>query len=239
MTLRYLSLCSGIEAASVAWQPLGWQAIAFAEIEPFPSAVLAHHYPDVPNLGDMTLIDGRQYRGAVDVLVAGTPCQSFSVAGARRGLDDERGNLTLKFLEIANEINPAFIVWENVPGILSMHDNAFGRFLGLLSGEEAELFPSGKRWIDSGLVLGPKRALVWRILNAQYFGVPNIAVDSTLLDILETGTPQQQYFLSARACAGVLRRDGKRGQCFIVSRQEGRMLTMIERHMCWKKQALE
>lgn len=134
--LRYLSLCSGIEAASVAWGGLGWEPVAFAEVEPFPCAVLAHHYPDVPNLGDMTQIDGRKFRDAVDILVAGTPCQAFSVAGARRGLEDKRGNLTLKFVEIANEISPAIIIWENVPGVLSMHDNAFGCFLGGLAGCE-------------------------------------------------------------------------------------------------------
>lgn len=134
MSVRYLSLCSGIEAASVAWGPLGWRAVAFAEIEPFPAAVLAHHYPDVPNLGDMTQIDATRFRGQVDVLVAGTPCQAFSVAGARRGLADKRGNLTLKFVEIANDISPAIVVWENVPGVLSMHDNAFGCLLGSLAG---------------------------------------------------------------------------------------------------------
>lgn len=144
MNLRYLSLCSGIEAATVAWKPLGWRAVAFAEIEPFPSAVLAHHYPDVPNLGDMTQVGGARFRG-VDILVAGTPCQAFSVAGERRGLEDERGNLTLKLVEIANDIDPTFLVWENVPGVLSMRDNAFGCFLGALAGNDSAAEPGPPR----------------------------------------------------------------------------------------------
>ncbi|MDR2055428.1 MAG: DNA cytosine methyltransferase [Desulfovibrio sp.] len=169
--MRYLSVFSGIDAATVAWAPLGWQAVAFAEIEKFPSAVLAYHYPDVPNLGDVTKIDGEKYRGAVDLLVGGSPCQSFSVAGLRKGLNDERGNLTLEFVRIANESDPAFIVWENVPGVLSDEGNAFGCFLGALAGEDAALEPPGGRWSDAGYVLGPRRAIAWRILDAQYFGL--------------------------------------------------------------------
>jgi len=110
--LVYGSVCSGIEAATVAWEPLGWRAAFFAEIEPFPSAVLAHHYPAVPNLGDMTAIDGRAWRGKIDVLVGGTPCQAFSVAGLRKSLDDARGNLALKFVELADAIAPSYVVWE-------------------------------------------------------------------------------------------------------------------------------
>ncbi len=192
MTLRYLSLCSGIEAASVAWKPLGWEPVAFAEIEPFPCAILSYHYPNVPNLGDMTQIDCARFRGQVDILVAGTPCQAFSVAGARRGLEDERGNLTLKLVEIANAISPAFLVWENVPGVLSMHDNAFGCFLGALAGSDFPAEPGPKpavgksnkywrwdkrgerhipTWPAAGVTLGPERAIAWRTLDAQYFGL--------------------------------------------------------------------
>ncbi len=116
--MRFLSVCSGIEAASVAWQPLGWKAVAFAEIEPFPCALLKHHYPDTPNWGDMT-----KYQewpdAAIDLLCGGTPCQSFSVAGLRRGLDDPRGNLMLTFGAIAAKYRPEWLVWENVPGVLS------------------------------------------------------------------------------------------------------------------------
>lgn len=169
--MRYLSVCSGIEAAGVAWTPLGFEAVALAEIEPFPCAVLARHYPDVPNIGDMTAIDGRAFRGCVDVLAGGTPCQSFSVAGLRRGLDDERGNLALEFARLADECNPAFIVWENVPGVLSDRGNAFGCLLAALAGEAAPLLPPGGRWTDAGYVLGPCRTIAWRILDAQYFGL--------------------------------------------------------------------
>ncbi len=171
MSVCYLSLCSGIEAASVAWLPLGWEPVAFSEVESFPCAVLAYHYPQVPNLGDVTKINGTNYRGIVDVLVGGTPCQSFSVAGLRRGLDDERGNLALEFVRIADEADPAFVVWENVPGVLSDRGNAFGCILGGLAGEDAPLLPPGGRWADAGYVLGPKRSICWRILDAQYFGL--------------------------------------------------------------------
>lgn len=122
--LRFLSVCSGIEAASVAWNPLGWKAVAFSEIEPAPCSVLKHHYPDVPNLGDMTKFKewpdyGKDGKQPIDLLCGGTPCQSFSVAGLRSGLADPRGNLALTFLAIADRYKPKWILWENVPGVLS------------------------------------------------------------------------------------------------------------------------
>lgn len=169
--MNYLSVCSGIEAVTVAWENLGFTPVAFSEIEKFPSALLDHHYPNVPNLGDMLEIDGYKYKGEVDVLVGGTPCQSFSVAGRRESLSDYRGNLTLKFANLADQIEPKIILWENVPGVLSTKDNAFGCFLAALAGEDRPLEPSGKRWTNAGYVLGPKRAIAWRILDAQYFGV--------------------------------------------------------------------
>jgi DNA (cytosine-5)-methyltransferase 1 len=181
--MRFGSVCSGIEAASVAWGPLGWKAAWLSEIEPFPSAVLAHHYPDVPNLGDMTLLPERILSGEVeapDVFCGGTPCQAFSVAGLRNSLDDARGNLSLVFCEIANAIdkvrsvqqsNPCIVFWENVPGVLSTKDNAFGCFLAGLAGEDNPLEPTGGKWTNAGYVLGPKRAVAWRLLDAQYFGV--------------------------------------------------------------------
>ncbi len=177
---RYLSVCSGIEAATVAWHPLGWQPLAFSEIEDFPRAVLAHHYPDVPCHGDFTVLRDQPWIVDADVLVGGTPCQAFSVAGLRNSLDDARGNLSLEFVRLADAIDdvrkladkdPAIIVWENVPGVLSVKDNAFGCFLGALAGEDEALVPSGKRWTNAGLVLGPKRAVAWRVLDAQYFGL--------------------------------------------------------------------
>lgn len=150
--MRYLSVCSGIEAATVAWEPLGWKPVAFSEIESFPSAVLAHHYPDVPNLGDMTKIDGTKLKGKVDVIVGGTPCQSFSVAGLRAGMADPRGNLALSFLRLVDEIRPRFFIWENVPGVLS---SSGGRDFGSFVGAVAELGYRG----------------AWRVLDAQYFGL--------------------------------------------------------------------
>ena len=182
--MRYGSLCSGIEAASVAWEPLGWQPAWFAEIEPFPSAVLAHHWPQVPNYGDMTLLVGKILSGAVeapDILVGGTPCQAFSVAGLRGSLEDERGNLTLVLIRILDAIDfirarngqpPCILVWENVPGVLNTKDNAFGCFLGGLAGESLPLEPAGQKWTNAGAVFGPAREIAWRILDAQYFGVP-------------------------------------------------------------------
>lgn len=161
---------------------LGWQPAWFAEIQPFPCAVLKHHYPQVVNLGDMTQIAEGVQNGAVeapDVLVGGTPCQAFSVAGSRQSLSDERGNLTLKFVELANAIDvakekkqekPCIIVWENVPGVLSTSDNAFGCFLAALCGESHALQPTGAKWTNAGVVHGPKRHVAWRVLNAQHFG---------------------------------------------------------------------
>jgi DNA (cytosine-5)-methyltransferase 1 len=149
--VRYLSVCSGIEAATVAWHPLGWEAAAFAEIEAFPAAVLAHHYPAVPNYGDMTKHKEWDL-GAIDLLVGGTPCQSFSVAGLRKGLDDPRGNLMLTYLAIADQRRPRWLVWENVPGVLSSNGGKdFGTFLGAL----AEL----------------GYGFAYRVLDAQFFGV--------------------------------------------------------------------
>ena len=150
--MRYLSVCSGIEAATVAWDPLGFEPVAFSEVEPFPSAVLAQHYPDVQNLGDMTQIDGSKYNGSVDLLVGGTPCQSFSVAGLRGGMADPRGNLALAFLGLVDTIRPKYFVWENVPGVLS---SSGGRDFGSFVSAVAQLGYRGG----------------WRVLDAQYFGL--------------------------------------------------------------------
>ncbi len=179
----YGSVCSGIEAASVAWEQIGMSPAWFSEIEKFPSAVLQYHWPYVRNLGDMTRIAGMVAANQVyapDILVGGTPCQAFSIAGLRNGLGDERGQLTLSFVELANVIDSvrtanneqrSIIVWENVPGVLSSKDNAFGCFLAHLAGESEELKPSRKRWTNAGYVSGPQRNVAWRVLDAQYFGV--------------------------------------------------------------------
>ncbi len=150
--MNYASVCSGIEAATVAWHPLGWKPAVFAEIERFPSSVLKHHYPTVPNHGDFTTIAENDY-GAINLLVGGTPCQDFSVAGLRAGMDGKRGQLTVEFAHLAGRLRPRWLVWENVPGVLSIDGGrAFGTFLGLL----------GK--------LG--YGFAYRVLDAQHFGVP-------------------------------------------------------------------
>lgn len=234
--MRYLSICSGIEAATEAWEPLGWEAVGYSEIEPFPCAYLAHRYgasgplhmpePDeglvariaalraggkkvdeirkdkelagvldllaarrlnaelpgagrVPNFGDMEQW-GSWPDLEVDVLCGGTPCQAFSVAGLRGGLEDARGNLTVVFTRIAARYRPKIIVWENVPGVLNHATNPFGCFVSALCGFDRALvspFRGGggedsSRWPRAGLVRGPGRAVAWCVLDAQYFGVP-------------------------------------------------------------------
>lgn len=150
--LRYLSVCSGIEAATVAWHPLGFEAAGFSEIEPFARAVLSHHYPEVPLHGDFTALKESDY-GAIDLLVGGTPCQSFSIAGLRKGFADDRGNLALGFIRLAQSAKPRWVVWENVPGVLSIDaGRTFGTFLGALA--------------ECGY------GFAYRVLDAQYFGVP-------------------------------------------------------------------
>jgi DNA (cytosine-5)-methyltransferase 1 len=159
---RYGSVCSGIEAASVAWEPLGWRPAFFSEIDPFPRAVLAHRFPEVPCHGDFTTIGGGDY-GAIDLLVGGTPCQSFSVAGLRGGLGDDRGNLALEYLRLADRKRPRWLVWENVPGVLSSNG---GRDFGAILGGMVEL----------------GYGFAYRVLNAQYVRV----------DGLERAVPQRR-----------------------------------------------
>ena len=154
MPLKYGSVCSGVEAASLAWEGLGWEPVFFSEIEKFPSAVLAERWPHVPNFGDMTKFKEWDVRpGSIDVFVGGTPCQSFSVAGLRGGLDDERGNLALVYARMVDYLRPRWFVWENVPGVLSSNG---GRDFGSILGAFQELGYS----------------FAYRVLDAQYFGVP-------------------------------------------------------------------
>lgn len=178
----YGSVCSGIEAVSCAWHDFA-TPVWFSEIEPFPCAVLEHRFPTVPNLGDMTQLSDKIRRGEIpspDVLVGGTPCQAFSVAGLRQSLDDARGNLTLELVKILEAIDyvrqqkgqqPCILVWENVPGVLSTTDNAFGCFLAGLAQESEPLQPTGRKWTNIGYVHS-KRTIAWRVLDAQYFGIP-------------------------------------------------------------------
>lgn len=151
--MNYISLFSGIEAASVAWGQLGWEPVAFAEIEPFCCDLLKMRFPDVPNLGDVSGVDWTEYEGSVDVVIGGSPCQSFSTAGRRLGLMDDRGKLMLEFVRCVREVKPRWVIWENVPGVLSQDGGrAFGTLLGELE--------------DCGY------ALSWRVLDAQFYGVP-------------------------------------------------------------------
>ena len=150
--MRYISVCSGIEAASVAWQPLGWEAVAFAEIEAFPNAVLAYRFPDVPNLGDISKVDWSKYHGTVDLVVGGTPCQSFSVAGKREGMDGASG-LVNEYFRLLSEVRPKLFLWENVPGVFS-------------SGEWQDFPQLLREWAKLGY------HVAWRVLDAQFFGVP-------------------------------------------------------------------
>lgn len=150
--MNYLSVCSGVEAATVAWHDLGWNPVAFSDIEPFPSTVLNYHYPEVPNLGDMTKYQDWSFNESIDLLVGGTPCQSFSVAGLRKGLEDPRGNLALVYCGILDRFKPKWFIWENVPGVLS---SSGGRDFGSFLGAVAEL----------------GYGFSYRVLDAQFFGV--------------------------------------------------------------------
>jgi DNA (cytosine-5)-methyltransferase 1 len=178
--MKYISVCSGIEACTVAWHSLGWKAIAYSDIEPFPRALLQHYYPDVPLYGDFTTLKDESWIGNADLLVGGTPCQAFSIAGLRGSLSDDRGNLTLQFVRLADAIDnirydagkePARILWENVPGVLSTEDNAFGSFLAGLCGCDTPIKPPRDGWSYAGVVSGEKRTAAWRVMDAQYFGV--------------------------------------------------------------------
>ena len=151
--MNYLSVCSGIEAATVAWHDMGWNPVGFSEIEKFPSQLLAHHYPNVTNYGDMTKFKEWNINEPVNLLVGGTPCQSFSIAGLRKGLEDPRGNLMLTYLAMADHFKPKWLLWENVSGVLSSN-----------RGHDFATFLQGLAQLGYGFA--------YRVLDAQYFGVP-------------------------------------------------------------------
>lgn len=176
------SICSGISAASVAWDSLGFEFEWFSEIADFPSRVLAEKYPEIINLGDMNYIPNMIITGIInapDLICGGTPCQAFSLAGLKNGLNDDRGNLTLKFVDIV-EANDSIrkkqnkpqslVFWENVEGVLTDKTNAFGCFISSLSGFSDVI--DMKKWPSSGIVHGPNRNIAWRVLDAKYFGLP-------------------------------------------------------------------
>jgi len=181
--IRYGSVCSGVEAASVAWHSLGWTPAWLSEIAEFQSKVLSYRFPDVPNLGDMTKIAEGISNGTIeapDILVGGTPCTSFSTAGLRQGMNDPRGQLTLHYVKILEAIDanrkqngkqPAIALWENVIGVFSDKTNGFGNLLAALAGLDEAIETKTGKWPSAGVVCGPTRRVAWRVLDAKYFGV--------------------------------------------------------------------
>lgn len=179
--ITFGSVCSGIEAAQIAFNALKFKQLWSSEIAEFPCKVLDFHYPDIPNIGDMNslpelILNGKQ--PAPDILCGGTPCQAFSLAGWKQGLEDERGQLTLTFIKIANAIdnirakenkNPAIVLWENVEGVLNDKTNAFGNFIAGLAGYDEEI--KINKWTKSGFIKGEKRNVAWRVIDAKYFGL--------------------------------------------------------------------
>lgn len=222
--LQYGSVCSGIEAVSLAWQPLGLQAAWFAEIEPFPNAVLAHRYPEVPNLGDMTGI-ARQIRAgtvpAPDILVGGTPCQSFSVAGDRQGLADPRGALTLAYVELANAIDQArtqarrpeaTLVWENVPGVLSDAPTPLVASWAHWPEKAVRSNRQGRGGRTQVVCLDPAAASRGGCSTPNTSALPSAVAACFLWQVVIQTSIPPQYFLSPKACLGILRRASLRGK---------------------------
>lgn len=207
---RFGSLCSGIEAASISFKEIGMTAAWFSEIAEAPKKVLSYRFPNTPNLGDMRLITDMLHNGEIeipDMLCGGCPCQAFSHDGLRLGLADERGQLTLEFFRIADEIDAqrekqgkgrALLFWENVYGVLSSEDNAFGLFLSGLSGSQQEL--RMKKWTTSGYISGPKRNVAWRVLDSKFFGVPQQRLRVYVLAGGKDFRPDKAMFELDRIC---------------------------------------
>ena len=189
--MNYLSVCSGIEAATVAWHDMGWNPLAFSEIEKFPSEALKHHYPTVPNLGDMTKYKEWDFgTNRLDLLVGGTPCQSFSVAGLRKGLEDPRGNLALVYCGILDKFRPKWFVWENVQGVLSSGQGRdFGSFLGAL--------------VELGY------GFSYRVLDAQYFGVAQRRKRVFVVGHLGDWRPTAKVLFESESLSGNIKKSRK------------------------------
>jgi DNA (cytosine-5)-methyltransferase 1 len=191
--MNYLSVCSGIEAATVAWHHMGWKPVGFSEIEKFPSEVLAHHYPTVTNFGDMTKYKDWNINDSVGLLVGGTPCQSFSVAGLRKGLEDPRGNLALTYVGILDRFRPKWCIWENVPGVLSSGGGRdFGSFLGAL----VEL---GYGW-------------AYRVLDAQNFGVAQRRRRVFVVGCFRDWRPAAEILFESESLSGDIKKVRKKRQ---------------------------
>lgn len=190
--INYLSVCSGVEAASVAWKDLSWKPVGFSEIEPFPSAVLKTHYPEVVNYGDMTKYKEWNINESVNLIVGGTPCQSFSIAGLRKGLEDERGNLALIYCQMLAKYKPKWFIWENVPGVLS---SSRGRDFASFLGAVAEL----------------GYGFAYRVLDAQYFGVAQRRRRVFVVGCLgDWESPREVLFESESLCRDNQKSKGKR-----------------------------
>ena len=227
--MKYLSVCSGIEAATMAWHDLGWKPAGFSEIEPFPSAVLAHHYPDVTNFGDMTKYKEWNLDGSINLLVGGTPCQSFSVAGLRKGMDDPRGNLALVYCGMLDHFRPNWFVWENVPGVLS---SSGGRDFGSFLGAVAQLgYGFSYRVLDAqycGVAQRRRRVFVvghlgdWRpaaaVLFERHSLRRDLAPSQKQRENLTSATPKSVGALCARDYKGVGNQYVSEGKCIV---QEG------------------
>ena len=205
--MNYLSVCSGIEAATVAWHHMSWKPVGFSEIEKFPSQVLAHHYPTVTNFGDMTKYKEWNLNDSIGLLVGGTPCQSFSVAGLRKGLDDPRGNLALTYVGILDKFRPKWCIWENVPGVLSSGGGRdFGSFLGALD----EL---GYGW-------------AYRVLDAQYFGVAQRRRRVFVVGHLGDWNPAAEVLFESESLSGDIKESRKKrkevARCSLPSLASGK-----------------
>jgi DNA (cytosine-5)-methyltransferase 1 len=222
--MRYLSLFSGIEAATVAWKSLGWEAVAFAEFEDFPKAVLAYHYPNVPDLGDVTKITKEQIiaLGHIDIVVGGSPCQDLSVAGKRAGLKHDDGSTTrsglfdeqVRLFEIARKHNGCrYLIWENVPGAFSSNGgDDFAYVLGSMVGRSVHTPSDG--WKNSGICLSEDggRIAEWRVLDAQYFGVPQRR--RRIFIVLDTGAwwSRQPFLFESESMFGDFAQSGDEGE---------------------------